>query len=118
MPSYNLVAFAVDCVLAIAVSLVVYRLVRESLRQVLQSVVGLPEATTFYLRVLLLVVVFAALGQVLSGVQLKSDAHFLDYVWAVGSDLSNVFQGLFVDLLVYVALITLLVVVLRPKNGK
>ena len=49
---------------------------------------------------------------------MKPEAHFMEYVWAVAGDLSGVFGNLFVVLLVYLGLITVLVAVLRPKHGK
>jgi hypothetical protein len=42
----------------------------------------------------------------------------MEYVWAAAGHLSEVFESLAINLLIYVALITVLVVVLKPKNGK
>ncbi len=118
MPSYNAVAMVFDVVLAIGIALLTYGLLRNSLRELLDNIVRLPEATTFYLRAFLLVLICVTFGKVISGIHMKSDAHFMEYVWAVASDLSSVFQDLFLTILVYVGFITVLVVVLRPKNGK
>jgi hypothetical protein len=118
MPFYNAVAMVFDVVLAFGTAFLIYGLLRKSLREVLNNIVQLPEATTFYLRAFILVLTCVALARVISGIHLKSDAHFMEYVWAVASDMSAVFQDLFVALLVYIGLITVLVVVLRPKNGK
>ena len=40
----------------------------------------------------------------------------MEYVWAVARDISSVFDGLIWILLVYVAIVTILVVVLKPAN--
>jgi hypothetical protein len=118
MPFYNAIALVFDVVLAFGIAFLIYGLLRKSLREVLNNIVQLPEATTFYLRAFILVLSCVALGRVISGIHLKSDAHFMEYVWAIASDMSVVFQDLFVTLLVYVGFITVLVVVLRAKNGK
>jgi len=118
MPTYNNVAWAIDLLLAVGIALAVYSMLSASLRRLLDNVVALPEGTAFYLRGLSLVLVCVALSKVIVGVHQKPDAHFMEYVWAVAGDLSGVFSNLFVVLLVYLGLITVLVAVLKPKNGK
>lgn len=118
MPAYNAAAFAADLILGIGVALAVYSLLGASLRRLLDNVIALPDGTAFYLRALALILVCVALNKVITGVHQKPDAHAMEYVWAVAGDLSNVFGNLFVVLLVYLGLITVLVAVLKPKNGK
>jgi hypothetical protein len=50
--------------------------------------------------------------------ELKPEAHFMQYVWAVASGVSGVFEDLFYALLAYLGMVTILVVVLKPKHGK
>ncbi len=118
MPARNAAAFAFDIVFGVGIALVVYALLRSSLRKLLDNVIGLPEGTEFYLRSLVLILLSLALNKVITGVHMKPEAHFMEYVWAVASDISGVFENLFVALLVYLGLITILIVVLRSKNGK
>jgi len=118
MPTYNAAAFAADVLLGIGVALVVYSLLAASLRRLLDAIIALPDGTAFYLRALALILVCVALNKVIVGVHMKPDAHFMEYVWAVAGDLSGVFNNLFVVLLVYLGLITVLVAVLKPKNGR
>jgi hypothetical protein len=118
MPAYNAAAFVFDVCIGIGVALVVYALLRGSLRKLLDRVIDVPEGTKFYLRALVLILLSVALNKVIVGVHLKPDAHFMEYVWAVASDMSGIFENLFVVLLVYLGLITVLVVVLKPKNAK
>jgi hypothetical protein len=40
----------------------------------------------------------------------------MEYVWAVATDISGVFDSLILIILAYVAVVTILVVVLKPKN--
>ena len=118
MPDYNAASFASCVILGIGVAVVVYALLNKSLRRLLDSVIEIPDGTDFYLRVLSLVLFLVALSGMISNVRQKPDAHFIEYVWGIASELSGVFQNLFIVLLVYAGLITLLVAFMRPKNGK
>lgn len=68
------------------------------------------------MRALILILLCAALSKILNGVHQKPDAHFIEYVWAVAGDISNVFDNVFGILLGYTTIVTILVVVLKPKN--
>lgn len=94
------------------------RRLRPGLRGLLEDVTGLPAATDFYLRAFGIVVLFVALAAALgtSHSNLKDDAHFMEYVWAVADGLKDVFQNLMIVLLVYVGLITVLMASLRRKS--
>jgi len=116
MPAYNAVAFLFDLVSAVGLVLVLYALLGKNLRELLDKVIRLPAGSAFYMRALVLILLCGALSKVISGVHQKPDAHFMEYVWAVAGDISNVFDNLFTILLAYVAIVTVLVVVLRPKN--
>jgi len=118
MPSHNAIAFLCDLVLSVGVVFLVYKLIAPSLRELLDKIIRMPEGTAFYLRALSLVLFCLALSKVITGVNLKSDAHAIEYVWAVGSHLSDVLDSLFMTLLAFVVVVTILVVVLRSKNGQ
>jgi len=118
MPAYNAVAFAFEFVIGVGIALVVYALLRQSLRGLLTNVIALPEGTIFYLRAFVLVLLCVALAKVVSPMELKPEAHFMQYVWAVASGVSGVFEDLFYALLAYLGMVTILVVVLKPKHGK
>ena len=78
----------------------------------------MPSATEFYLRSLVIVVVFVAASASLGSARsdLKVDSRFMEYVWSVAGDLQNVLQGILGVLLGYVALITILVAALRRRQ--
>lgn len=116
MPTYNAVAFFFDLVISVGIVLLLYTLLGKSLRELLDRVIRLPAGSTFYMRALVVVLLFGALTKVISGIHQKPDDHFMEYVWAVARDTSNVFDNLIVILLVYVAIVTILVVVLKPRN--
>lgn len=84
----------------------------------MDKTIRLPAGSAFYLRALILIMLCGALSKVISGVHQKPDDHFIEYVWAVARDISSVFDNLLVILLVYVAIVTILVVVLNPKMSK
>jgi hypothetical protein len=47
---------------------------------------------------------------------LKDSPHFMEYVWAAASRLQDIFQDLFIVVLVYVGFITVLIAALRRKH--
>jgi hypothetical protein len=116
VPAYNAAAFLFDLVISVTVILIIYNLLGKSLRELLDKVVRIPAGTSFYMRALLLVLFCTALSKVVSGIHQKPDAHFMEYVWAVATDISGVFDNLILIILAYVAVVTILVVVLKPKN--
>ena len=118
MPSYNGLASVFDLVLSLGLALLIYRLLGPSLHELLDKVIRIPEGTAFYLRALVLILICVALSRVVTGIQQKPDAHALEYVWAVGSHLSDVLESAFMVILAYATLVTVLIVVLRPKNGQ
>ncbi|SRR5258708_1781019 len=115
MPTYNAVAFLFNLLISVGIVLLIYTLLGKSLRELLDKVIRLPAGSTFYMRALVLLLLCGALPKVISGVHQKPDAHFMDYVWAVARDISNVFDNLIVILLIYMGIVTILVVVLKPK---
>jgi small basic protein len=116
MPIYNAVAFFFDVVISLGIVLLFYALLGKSLRELLDKTIRLPAGSTFYMRALVVVLLCGALTKVIGGIHLKPEEHFMEYVWAVARDISNVFDNLIVILLVYVGIVTILVVVLKPKN--
>jgi hypothetical protein len=118
MPTCNAIAFVADFVIGVGIALVTYGLLRRNMQTLLDNLIEIPGGAAFYLRAFLLVLVAVALEKVITGVHMKPEAHFMEYVWAVAGDLSGVFGNLFVVLLVYLGLITVLVAVLRPRHGK
>lgn len=118
MPAHRVAAVAAELCLGIGVALLVYALLQASLRKLLDRLMGIPEGTIFYLRALALILLSVALSKAVVGTALQPGAHFIEYVWAVASGLSDVFQNFFVALLVYLGLVTVLIAVLRPKNER
>lgn len=118
MVGHQAAAFAWQVVIGLGVALLVYVLLSRSLRNLLHEVVGFQAGVTFYLRSLLLILLFMALAKVITQPQLKPDSHSMEAVWAVASVLSDLFGDLFGVLLAYLGLITVLTAVLQRKNAK
>ena len=116
MPAYNAVAFFFDAIISLGMVLALYGLLGTSLRELLDKTMRLPAGSAFYLRAFILILLCGAFSKVMGGVHQKQDAHFMDYVWAVAIDSSNVLDNLLLILLGYVVIVTVLVVVLKPKN--
>ena len=112
------IAFWLSFVVVLLIVFLVDRLLRPSLRQLLEEITGLPAATEFYLRSFLVVIFFIAISTSIgsSHSELKGDSRFMEYVWSVAGDLKDVLQGIFGVLLGYVAMITILVASLRPRQ--
>ena len=112
------IAFLASLIVVTVVLVLVDRLLRPSLRGLLEEVTRLPAPTDFYLRAFAMVIVFVAVAAVIGAghTDLKADARFMEYVWSVASGLQEVFQNLLIVLLVYVGLVTVLLASLRRKQ--
>ena len=112
------IAFLASLVVVILLIASVSRLLRSSLRGLLEETTGLPAATDFSLRSFGIVIVLVTVGAILgaSHSDLKEGAHFMEYVWSVASSLQDAFQQLMIVLLVYLGLITVLMASLRRKH--
>jgi hypothetical protein len=102
---------------SVVISVLVYLLVRRSLKQLLDDVVKLPAARKFYLRTLLITLLLGALaGTVTVSISTQKDVPFMERVWKVAASLDSAFWAMMAILLVYVVLQTVLVVALRRHN--
>ncbi len=115
----NISVFIVLLTISVAISLLVYALVRKSLRGLLDEVVKLPSATTFYMRLFLTGLVFIALSSALdTNFFLKKDAAFMEYIWRVADGLSSVLGFTCLFITGYLFLVTILIAVLRHRHDK
>jgi hypothetical protein len=104
-------------ILAILIAIMLHRLLRIALRGLLEDVVALPAGTEFYSRAFGIVVFFAALAAAVGAhPDVKEGARFMEYIWAIGAGLQEIFQSLFIVLLVFVALMVVLTAALRRKH--
>jgi len=114
---YNLLGFVVLIVVSVGIAVLIYQLLHRDLRDLLSPALKIPGGTSFYLRALLIVLLFSALaGSVGKEFSLKPESAFIEYVWAINSGLKDVFQNSLLSLLGYLALITVVVATLKPKN--
>jgi hypothetical protein len=116
MPAYNAVAILFDVLLAFGTVVALYWLLRRSLAAVLDDLIGIPAATEFFLRTLLLVLLCIALKEIVPGIRQKPEAAFMEYVWNVAAHLGEVLDEVYAALLIFLAYITVLVAVLRRRH--
>jgi len=112
------IAFWASFVVVLLIVFLIDRLLRPSLRQLIDEITGLPAATVFYLRSFAIVVLFIAVSTAVGDTHgdLKDGSKFMEYVWSIAGDLKGVLEGVFGVLLGYVAMITILVAALRRRQ--
>ena len=116
MALYNVIASLIAIAISAAIALLIYRLLSSSLRRLLDDVIGPSNGSVFYLRAFALTLVLAAFGG-LTDVD-QADANFMEYVWASATRIFSQTSQFMVVLLIYVGFVTILLSVLRPRNGK
>lgn len=116
---FNIIGFVILLVISVGVSLLVYFLVQKHLSVLLDKVVKVKGATSFYIRIFLIGLIFIALSAALDvEFSLKQDAAVMEYVWKVADGLSSTFGQTTLFLFGYLILVTILITVLRKKHGK
>jgi len=117
MNYYNLLAFLILLLISLGLTVGIWAAIARNLRGLLDQAMKLPDGTTFYLRTFLIgLLLAAAAGALGTEFSFKPTDPFMEYVWRIGSGLQNVCQYLFIFVLVYILLITVLVAVLRKKH--
>lgn len=106
-------------ILAVALAVLVYLLARRGLGELLSRTVTVPGGVVFYMRAFLLLLVFGAVGQAVTGSpDVKPGQHFMEYVWVVAGGLGDSLEYLFFTLAIYLVLMTILIATLKPKDDK
>jgi len=115
----NIIGFVILLVISIGAVLLVYALVQESLRKLMDKVIRLKAGTAFYVRIFLIGLVFIALSAALDvEFSLKPGAVAMEYVWKIADGLSNVFGQTTLFIFGYLILVTILIAALVKKHGK
>jgi hypothetical protein len=117
MEIYRTIASLVTLILGLGIAWIVYAILAKSLRELLDQIVRMPAGTAFYLRSLGLVVVFISLSKFALSLN-DAQTHFMDYVWAVANAVGSMLDSLAYIVFAYLVLITVIVVVLKPKNER
>ncbi|HWR13738.1 MAG TPA: hypothetical protein VN577_02850 [Terriglobales bacterium] len=98
-------------VLCMGLAILIFAFLQKPLTELLNRLIGLPAATAFYTRVLGLVVLLIALRRCVQLIDKADDAWGATF--RVMENVEDVMEPLFVSLLVFLGLITVLVAVLR-----
>jgi len=117
--SHELGAFLVLLILSLAVPVIMFLLLRDSLRELLQHTVKLPGGVTFYLRSFLLVLFLSALSVAVgTSFNLKPDSRFMEYVWKGAEGLSSTLERTLWFVGIYVVVVTILIATLKIKDDQ
>ena len=113
----NLGAFLVLLILSLAVPTILFLLLRDSLRELLQHTLKLPAGVTFYLRTFLLVLYLSSLSVAVGTTfDLKPGSRFMEYVWKGAEGLSSTMEATLLFVGGYVVVVTILIATLKIKD--
>lgn len=113
----TLISFFTLLVFSILAALIVDRVLRPSLRGLIDSLVEMPEATEFYVRAFTTSIILAVLAHVFGATySLKPGARFMEYVWEVATNLDTSLQNIYIVILVFATIVVILVAALRRKR--
>ncbi len=108
-------ANAAQVVLCFLAAILVLRYMEKPLRELLDHLVGLESATTFFVRVLGTCLALIALRRAVLFIDKKGDA--MTMVWTLMDHLAEVLEPIYIVLLVFVGLITIIVSVLGYRQS-
>ncbi len=112
-------AFLVLLALSLVVPIILFGLLRDSLRELLEHTVKLPGGVVFYLRSFLLVLFLSALSVAVgASFELPAGSHFMQFVWKVAEGVSSSMQSALLTVGVYVVVVTILIATLKIKDDK
>ena len=98
-------------ILCIGLAILVFAFLERPIRDLIDRLTNFPPATVFYTRVLALVLLLIALKRAVLFIDKPLDSWMS--VWTVMDNWNDVMEPMFVALLVFAGLITVLVAVLR-----
>ena len=88
-------------------------------QDLLDETIGIPSATVFYLRTLFLILLFPSISAGIGATfELTPGTRAILYVWQFTKEFSDVLEAVGWPIIIYFAVITLIVVVLRKSNAK
>lgn len=115
----QLTVFVALIIVAVLIAVFLFRLLRDSLQGTLRQTVKAPPGINFFVRSFFLVLVLAALAAAFgTSIDLKPDAHFMEYVWKFAEGLASVFERISWFIMIYLVLITILIATLKIKNDE
>jgi preprotein translocase subunit SecG len=117
--SLQLSAFLTLLVLSLAVPIILFLLLRDSLVDLLRHTLKVQAGITFYVRSFLLILFLSALSAAIgTSFDLKPDSRFMEYVWKGAEGVSSTLEKTLWFVAVYLVLITILVATLKIKDDK
>jgi ABC-type Fe3+-siderophore transport system permease subunit len=115
----ELSAFLVLLAVSLGAAIVLFLLLRNSLRSLLEQTIKIRPGVEFYLRSFLLVLFLSALSAAIgTNFEMKPDSRFMEYVWKGAEGLSATLEKSLWFLAIYVVIMTVLVATLKTKDDK
>jgi preprotein translocase subunit SecG len=115
----QLSAFLTLLVLSLAIPLLLFFLLRDSLIDLLRHTVKVEAGITFYLRSFLLVLFLSGLSvSIGASFDLKPDARFMEYVWKGAESVSSALEKMLWFIALYLVVVTVLIATLKIKDDK
>ncbi len=109
--------FVLASILSVGVIFALYQLINGFLKTLLTELVGMPSATSFYSRLLLVCLVLIGLAGISDAAfDLEPEAEFMEYIWSIVDFFEEVLTPLLVILGLFLVLVTVLVAALRPRR--
>jgi len=113
----NLLSFAALLLLSSGCATVTFILLRNRLKRILEDVVKMSSATSFFLSVFAITIFYSAIAAVLGvSFDLKPESATMEYVWKIGDGISQVLNAQLLLALAFILLITIIIVGLRRQN--
>ena len=103
-----------QAVLCIGLAILVFAFLEKPVRQLLDQLIGLEAATTFYARILALVLLLVAMNRAVTLIDKSQDAW--GSAWTLMSNWGEVMEPITIVALVFAGLITVLTAVLRRSH--
>jgi hypothetical protein len=117
--SLQLIAFLSLLVLSLAIPLILFFLLRDSLIDLLRRTLKVEAGITFYVRSFLLILFLSALSaSIATSFDLKPDARFMEYVWKGAEAVSSGMEKMLWCIALYLVVVTVLVATLKIKDDQ
>jgi hypothetical protein len=112
--SFDILTLLILLVFSLAIPTVLFLLLRSSLSGLLRHTLKIEAGVTFFLRSFQLVLYLSALSGALGvSIDLKPDAHFMEYVWKGAAGASSSLQSMVLFVALYLVLVAILVATLK-----
>jgi hypothetical protein len=112
------IAFLITLIVSLAIPLILFFLLRDSLVDLLRHTLKVEAGITFYIRSFLLVLFLSALSVSIGTSFDIKDARFMEYIWKSAESVSSTLEKMLWFIALYLAIVTVLIATLKIKDDK